>query len=274
MKKDTINIRASSLGTFADCMGRGLAGALRPLVEEQGYTLNRRGRSVSAMVGTAAHAGVAHDLDAIRRGIQRPKAKDVEELAIDTFQGKATAQDAPTIWDDLTPNQPEGVRQLLAISRLHYNQIAPMATPVLVEARLWCKIGDRVILSGQPDSVDATGVIDDLKTGRRSSHLLQLGGYGLLAESNDLDVNAARIIGIPRPRKGRPAGFYMDRIEGDQLHHGAIPAVLDLVESITQEVDHVLAGDPVFKVNPASSLCSRKFCPAHGTPFCVATYRR
>ena len=272
--KDTITIRASSLGTFADCMGRGLAGALRSLVEDQGHQLHRRGRSVSATVGTAAHAAVAHDLDAIRRGIQRPKAREVEELAIDTFQGKASATDAPTIWDDLTPNQPEAIRQLLAITRTHYTKIAPMAQPVQVEARLWCKIGDRVVLSGQPDSVDASRVIQDLKTGRRSSHLLQLGGYGLLAESNDLEVDAAEIIGIPRPRKGRPVEIYNDRIDGDQLHHGAIPAVLDLVESITQEVDRVLAGDPVFKVNPASSLCSRKFCPAHGTPFCVATYRR
>ena len=85
---------------------------------------------------------------------------------------------------------------------------------------------------------------------------------------------AAEIIGIPRPRKGRPVEVYTDRIEGEQLHHGAIPAVLDLVDNITRAVDTVIDGDPVYQVNPASSFCSRHLCPAHGTPFCVATFKR
>jgi hypothetical protein len=255
-------------------MARGIATALSHLVKDQGYELRQRGRRVASMLGTAAHSGVAMDLGAIAAGEERPKAKEVEELAISTFQEKATKLDAPTVWDDLTPNQPEAVRQLLAITRTHYQRIAPLARPIAVEVRLWCRIGDRVILTGQPDSLDASRVVQDLKTGRRSSHVLQLGSYGLLAESNGTDIDAAEIIGIPRPRKGRPVETYNDRIEGEQLHHGAIPAVLDLVEKITDAVDQVVAGGPIFQVNPASSMCSRRFCPAHGTPFCVATFRR
>jgi len=272
-----IRIRASSLPTYADCMARGIAGTLRKLVASQGYTLNQRGRTVGATVGTACHAGVSMDLQAILDGRDRPTSRQVEALSVATLQAGTSVDDAPMVYDDLTPNPPEAVRQVLAITRTHYQRVAPVSHPILVEQRLFCHIGDKVVLTGQPDNIDRTpsgSTVRDLKTGRRSNHVLQLGGYGLLADSNGIEVDDAEIVGIPRPKKGRPVDIYTDTISKEILHHGAIPAVLDLVEQITENVDRVMAGDPIYQVNPASTLCSRKFCPAHGTAFCVATYKR
>lgn len=274
-----LELRASSLGNFADCMARGLASSLRDLVVGAGYQIRGRTEHISALVGTGAHAAISADLVAIKDGINRPSPQDLEELGIVKFRGAIRDAEAPISMDDTTPDTNRGEKQIREISAVHRAQVAGSSRPVAVEERMWAAlgVGGGVLLSGQPDSLEDLRpgglTVRDLKTGRRSNYLHQLGAYSLLAEANGLTITDAEIVGIPRAKAGTIPEAYGEITPGGVIQYGAIPAVFSLVEEITRAVDRVNAGDPVYQVNPGSALCSVRFCPAHGTRFCIATWR-
>lgn len=265
----TITIRASSIGAHSDCGARGIASSYRKQVMAAGYELNPTRAHVGAVVGTAVHAAANLSLSAIVDNERlRPELPEIESTGIGLFE-ESTGH-IQTQFDAITPNITEAHRQILAMVRTHYHYVVPVSKPIAVEQRLWCAVGPRVILTGQPDSIEP-GLIQDIKTGRRTSWMMQVGAYGLLAESNGIKIDAAEIIGIPRPKKNKPVELYRQRTDGRMLHHGAVPAVLNTIDRITENMDRVSAGDPVLDVNPVSAMCSRHMCTAYGTAFCIAT---
>lgn len=270
---ELLTVRASSLSSFADCMARGFASSMRSLVEGAGYVLRSSPRSVSAMVGHGAHASVSADLTAIKDRRARPSSRDAEEIGILAFRADLAADDSEVLLDDTTPDRNIAEKQIRGISLVHYETIAPYSDPVSVEDRLFARVTSAgVLLSGQPDSIERSGVIRDLKTGRRGNFSFQLAGYSVLAASNGIPVSAGEIVGIPRCKPGSVLETYKDRIEGEVLAAGPVLAVFDLVGRISAAAARIEAGDPVLGVNPGGILCSPRFCAAHGTRFCVATF--
>lgn len=266
MKK--INLRSSSLGGFADCMARGFASAFRKNIIALGYELNERNYNVAAALGSGVHEGVKLDLTAIKDGLDRPRIEDVEECAIDCFNEKVQSE---TQYDNVTPNYSTAQKQISSIMKSHYLKVAPQSDPEFVEERLWCNVGEKVILTGQPDEISRSRVIKDIKTGAKKSHIYQFGAYGILAEAHGIEIQGAEVIGLPRPKRNGVVEIYSEKISGDILHHGAIPSTFRIIEKINDGVDELVAGNQILEVNPSSSMCSRRMCAAWGNAFCVAT---
>lgn len=265
---DKLNLRSSSLGTYSDCLCRGFANSFRKKIFELGFVLNDQNYNISAALGTAAHEGAKIDLIAIKDGKDRPSMADVEAASMATLDDKIQIE---TQYDGSTPNYNTAQKQLAAIVKSHYLKVAPLSDPLYVEKRLWCNVGDKIILTGQPDEISRSMVIKDIKTGAKKSYIFQLGGYGILAEAQGLEIDGAEIIGLPRPKRGGVVEIYKENISGEVMHHGAIPATFSLLNTICDKYDALEAGDQILDVNPSSSMCSRRMCPAYGTNFCIAT---
>jgi hypothetical protein len=150
--------------------------------------------------------------------------------------------------------------------------------PIIVEERLEAEVEPGLILSGQPDIVarEPHG-LRDLKTGARppSSFAPQLGGYSLLARSHNLDIQNAAIDFVQRVRINKPQP---DPVSKTVAVATAETAASNILRHIAGDLDTFRHGDPVrrilpgdpwaFQANPASILCSPKYCPAFGTEFC------
>lgn len=278
MTNDLI-IRPSSLSDWVDCRRRYAARHLRGLIAAAGYTVGeKRPAHIGALVGTGLHAGAAHTLIARLRGTDAPAAA-ADEVAVTEMRLRMEAEGVD--WDDVTRDLNTAEKQLLRMSRAWRQHVAPQIRPRMVEERLDVQVADGIIMSGQLDVADTAGAggvrIRDTKTTkqRRSAHA-QLGAYALLLNSHGYEPQSAVIDHIPRCpiREEQPVP------ETREIAlRAAVEDALQAVEEIGRDVAEFRrrasgesARDPiaVFPANPASALCSARFCPAWGTATCRA----
>lgn len=271
-------LRPSSLTTAADCMRRFAARHLRPALEDAGYELQRPpARHIGASVGTAVHAGAAWTLHQKRADGtlgSDTQARNAAQAAL------AEALKAPegNLFDAATTTANDAGRQVDRMVALYRRQVAPGATPLLIEERLEIELPSGIVISGQPDAVlsgDPNGRLDDVKTGTRArNNMAQYGAYLSVLASHGFRVGDVVEQFIPRVPVAKPqpaieehrinpviAAQYASEIVGDIER-----SVNDFAARLTQ----MRAGDPAaaFRANPASVLCGARWCPAWGTAFC------
>ena len=162
--------------------------------------------------------------------------------------------------------------------KTYRRSLAPLLVPMTVEQRLFVDVGDGWTISGQADGVIASDpfqTIRDLKTGtRRRANAVQYGAYAVIWRSHNHDVQ-------------RLIEDYLARVKLDALQPPPLEIEIPIVEAAqaaweaierikawTAEFHRRLANSSgraphtAFPANPASNLCSSRFCPAWGTDFC------
>ena len=270
-------IRASALSSYPDCNRRGAARLFRREIEAAGYRLRHTPRGIGAAIGTAVHKAAQVLLGEKATSGVLPPASVGTDAALDELHAQLSSGEVA--YDaSFTLNRAEATRQTIGMARIYRSVVAPKVEPILVEERLEAEIAPGIVLSGQADVVAREpGAVRDLKTGvrRPTSVAPQLGAYSLLSRSHGLDITRALIDFIQRVRPSRPqpdplstslevaqaetaATNILRHIEGDlaTFRHG-------------DPVRRILPGDPwSFQANPASVLCSPKYCAAFGTAFC------
>ena len=161
---------------------------------------------------------------------------------------------------------------------VYHDTVAPSIEPIIVEERLEAEVAPGLVLSGQPDLIcREPGAIRDLKTGARMpvSFAPQLGGYSLLARSHGLDIERASIDYVARTPRKKPQA---QPVSNEAVIAHAETAASNILRNIAADIAtfrhgdaerRILPGDSwAFSANPASMLCSPKYCAAHGTDFC------
>jgi hypothetical protein len=259
-------IRASSLASYVDCPRRGIAKIAPSLLKDAGFDLNRTPQNVGACVGTAVHAGVEVSYaEKMRSGDLAPETA-ATDAAIDALRKEASEG---VVWDGTTGDMRTAERQVQRMLRAYRRDIAPGVAPITIEQRLQAELAPGVIVSGRADqAVHEPGGIRDTKTGvMKRSHVHQLGIYSLLRRSHGHQVDMLLEDFVPRVsvHKDQPPAltYTYNPVVAER-------AALATAYRVAADVEAFRAsGDPhVFLANPASQLCSAKYCPAHGTKWC------
>lgn len=277
---EDIVLRASSVGTTADCGLRWAAGALRREFIAAGYEVRQTGFSVAAALGTALHAGAYEILIPRLQSGTRDLGSllDAHAAAVEAF---AREMERDTEMDDTTRSFDVGVKQLLRMLTVYQEQVAPDIHPVRLEQRVTARISSDpgVMISGQSDVVAEAPAIHDTKTSARGirPHIYQLGTYinlenTIRAQEGSERVKGAVIDTIPRSPISKPQGnaarsVYEAETAARIAHFQAQRVVRDVRE---WRLRHDAM---VFQANPNSMLCSDKFCSLHGTKTCAAWRR-
>lgn len=274
-----ITIRVSALSGYPDCPRRGAVRLFWRIIHEAGFTLRRTRRGIGALVGVAVHHAAAACFDEKARRGSLP----TETVAVDAavFSLNPSIDEAGEIeWDGphgSTHNRNEAEQQTIRMTRSYWRTVAPTVDPIVVEERFEAAISPELILSGQPDIVAREpGAVRDLKTGARmQNHAPQLGGYSLLARSHNLDISEAVIDWLPRVSVKKEQPEPVSIVVHVANAETAASNIIRHIESDLRTFQHgdperrILPGDPwSFLANPASMLCSPKFCAAYGTDFC------
>jgi hypothetical protein len=272
-------IRVSALSGYPDCNRRGATRLFWREIEAAGFKLRRTMRGIGAAVGSAVHKAASVTLDEKARSGTLPPVTVATDVARDTL--RADLADGETRYDTpqgATHNAREAETQTLSMTRAYHGVVAPTVEPIIVEERLEAEVEPGLILSGQPDVVAREPhAVRDLKTGARapSSFAPQLGGYSLLSRSHDLDIERASIDFIQRARVNKAQPVPVTKAAAVATAETAASNILrhiagDLATFRDGDpVRRILPGDPwAFQANPASILCSPKYCPAFGTEFC------
>jgi hypothetical protein len=286
-------VRPSSLADFSDCSRRWAARHLRSDLAAAGYELQPPGPShVGALVGTGVHYGAAYTLSGMTGSGALPRIADAQEAAIVGFRERMEVEGVT--WDEVTDKPNTAERQIQRMTRSYCVEVAPQIRPLLVEERVEAEVFPGWIISGQADNlgtlvldvenageVAAAGlVLRDLKTGRvKRHHGPQLAVYSMLFAAHGHDVQSALVDFIPRvalKKEQPPAEEHpIDLVTARQDAWSLLRSISRDVAEFEARVANPSGEDPrgAFLANPASSLCSVRFCPAHGTRWC-SSHRR
>lgn len=265
--RQTVTIRASSLGGLFDCPARWEATHIRGL---------RLPRSGKAQLGTAVHASTAvYDRSTLEgQGIT---ADEAAAAAVDAIHKPGE----DVLWDDDMPAA-DAEKIARALHLRYCAEVSPKQDYAAVEVtceRL--EIADLgIALTGTADrirKVDSGFGVADLKTGKQAvaadgtvataKHAMQLGVYELLAE------NAS---GIPITEPAQIIGMQTGKTDKAQrVGVAEVHTARDLLVGTADQpgvLEHAsrLIHSGAFYGNPSSPLCNPKYCAAYST----CTYRR
>jgi hypothetical protein len=271
----TTVIRASSLPSYTDCPRRWAARTLSKEIEAVGFDIARNmPPSVGASVGTATHGGAAFIMTEKMKSGELGNQSEAEQRALDDFE---TSTKTGVLWDEATPNISDAQKQVVRMVNVFRHSIAPQVQPLAVERRLEARVGEGFVLSGQSDlQTIEPGRIRDLKTGRfPRMHYAQLGAYSILARTahpeiatEEVCVDFIQRVALSKPQPDTVTDDY-DQAVAEQAAVNTIARIRSDVEEFRHRIED--GGAPpehAFLANPASMLCSPKWCPAHGSTFC------
>ena len=263
-------LRASSLTEFPDCERRFAARHLGDLVGAAGFQLRRLPNGIGAKVGTAVHAGAAHTL---RHKMEHGETGPVEQAVEQGIESLRAEVASGTVWDDASPTMNIAEHQTKRMVESFSTFVAPTIQPVAVEQELVARFSARIRLIGHLDIAEDMGV-DDNKTGaRQRPNHPQYGSYSLLRRSNGFEVSRFREHYIPRVSIKQSQPQPTTTVYPVETCEQSAHAVLGRVEQAI--IGFEKSGDAwQFLPNPASMLCSDKFCNAWGTSFCLAHARK
>ena len=259
----TFQIRASTLSGYTDCPRRGAVKLFWKLIRGAGYEFPETPHGVGAAVGTGVHAGAAHMLYAKRDHLPPVPVKELHEIGIEAYRGEV--RDG-VMFDETTGNHNRAEKQVKILVEVYQSEILPIVIPGDIEASLSSRVSTSVEVTGHPDNMCGTE-INDLKTGRSpDGHYAQLGGYSLLAQGNGRPRPDRLVIHwLPRKYKDMPVPKIRvyDVALCEQLAKSTVKYIAGQLEAFLK------SGNPEsFPVNPMSTLCSDKYCPACGSKWC------
>lgn len=273
-------IRPSSLTTFADCQRRWAARTLRDELSAAGYTLTRHlALHAGAAVGSGVHAAAAFSLGEkmATGGASLGSDADAEEVGITELRERVAREGFDG--DQATPNVSTAEKQVRRMAKVWRRSDAAAGMPLQVEERLEAEVVPGLALSGQADALmtgSPDSLIRDTKTGSRRANGVQYGAYALIwrAHGHNPEGLVEDFLARVAIAKEQPP-VESHRIDIDLAAQEAwevIQAVGRAVAEFRARVAAPNGRNPVmaFRANPASSLCSARWCPAHGTEFCRA----
>lgn len=262
---DYKTIRSSGLPQWPDCPKRSVARAYPRLLADAGYELRHTGASIGAAIGTATHKGNEFCFQSQMRGETYTK-----ETLTDLCRASIEREIADgVVWDHTTTNLDVAVFQAVRQTMSVMQTLGDKVIPVALECHYRADVGDGFILSGHIDILEADA-LDDWKTGAaQRGNIAQYGGYSILARTNGHPVSRLTEVFIPRvgPTKPQP-----DPIITPYPLEDAEWAAWGTIAAIKRDLtEFVSTGNPhVFLPNPSSMMCSKNYCPAHGTRWCRA----
>jgi PD-(D/E)XK nuclease superfamily len=268
-------IRASSLPSYPDCSRRWAARTIPQEIIAAGFDLAGSMRtSIGASVGTATHGGAAFIMAEKMKSGLLGNQTEAEQKALEDFD---TAAQGGVLWDEATPNMNDAQKQVVRMVKVFRNTVAIQVQPLAVERRLEARVGEGFVLSGQSDlQTIEPGRIRDLKTGRfPRMHHAQLGAYSLLARTahpeqptKEICVDFIQRVALAKPQPDTKTDFY-DQAVAEQA---AINTIDHMRKDVTEFRRRIQEGEAApehaFLANPASMLCTEKWCPAWNTSFC------
>ena len=253
-------------------MRRGCSGA-RSAAWASGLRSTPRG--IGAAIGVATHHAAELILkEKARSGTLPPSTVATDAAAESLAEGVRQGVE----YDRVSANRAEAEAQVINLARSYHRHIAPQVQPVAVEEQFEAEVIPGLVLSGRPDLVcREPGAIRDLKTSTRTggSHWPQIGGYSLVTRSNGLDIERASVDSIKRVPVNKaqpdPESRMVPLAPAETAASNILRAIVSDLKTF-REGDlerRILPGDAwSFQANPHSTLCSAKYCPAHGTEFC------
>lgn len=234
---------------------------------------------VGALVGTGVHTGAAYMLDHMRMDGSPGAEGEAIERGIVSFRERMQAEGAT--WDEITDQANTAEKQIRRMVLVYRREVAPMVRPIEVEERAEAEFAPGWILSGQVDALESLTAdgegqaIGDTKTGRvRRHHGPQLGAYSLLFEAHGFKPTRAHTDFIQRVplAKEQPSAqrHPVDLKVARQDAWGVMQRIRADAEEFERRLADPAGDDPrgAWLPNPASSLCSPRWCPAHGTRWC------
>jgi hypothetical protein len=262
-----IYIRSSMLPRAMDCMRAAAAVQFKAEILAAGYTLKEREPSVGSIIGSAAHVGSELAIGEYLNTGNYGKATDCIDKSISYLQSKIYNG---VIWDSATGSKNEAEQQTKQMVNAYCIQIAPQIIPLTMpEKQMSAKIGDDIIFTGKNDIETIESYLRDTKTGSKiKSYHAQLGGYSLLRkalvknETAKLFVDYMPRVSIKKPYPGTSIIEY-DVTICERMAYDTILKIADSVRQFRDTSDY-----NAFPCNPASILCSAKYCTAYGTDFC------
>lgn len=270
---DALYIHCSSLDFYSDCPRRWAARTLRREIAAAGWVVRDETLGIGAAIGTAVHLSAKTVLDEVAAGRPLPPPDVATDAAQESLK-ESTARGVQ--YDKVYTQGPQTAeRQTRRMTLSYHTHVAPRRQPVFVEKRFEAPVpwtAMKIILTGQPDLVAREpNSIDDLKAGvRRGNHNAQAGGYSLLGRSHGLQIDGANIDWVPRVPIKKPQPLpverHLDVALSEQMAVNTIRQI-DVAVTTWRKGDAergLLPGDPsAFPANPASMLCSARYCSAH-----------
>lgn len=259
-------VRCSSLTEYPDCERRFASRHLQELIGGAGFAMREVAGQIGAKVGTAVHSGAAHMLRHKMKHGDTGNGADAIEQGIESLRDEMRNG---TVLDDTTPTIGDAEKQVSRMVKAYQMFIAPRIQPVAVELELTARVTKTLRLTGHMD-VAENEEIRDTKTGihQRPNHP-QYGGYSLLRRAHGSVVTKFHEDYVPRGAMAKPQREPKTTEYPVATSEQATKAVLNRIDLAVQVFTKT--GNPwEFLPNPASMLCSDRFCPAFNTAFCLA----
>jgi len=172
------------------------------------------------------------------------------------------------LWDSTTPTKSTGYIQIERTIKSFREYVAPKVTPVAIELHLEATLPSGNILSGHPDYLEQL-TVHDLKTGagKRRPNGAQYGAYSLLCAANGMPISNIQEEFLRRtPVRHDTCAPEIHNYSREKAEKTA----WNIISCIERDYKLFLkTGTPCsFTANPASMLCSEKYCRAWGTDWC------
>lgn len=268
-------VRCSSLSSYAECGRRAAARIFNQEIRGMGYVLRQTIRGIGAVCGSSVHKGAAVELaEKARTGDLPPMTVAVDAATDELHEQLAQGEVIFDGGNGATHSRGEAILQVASMTRAYHSVVAPQVQPVLVEQRLEAEVEPGLVLSGQADLIaHEPGAIRDLKTGARAPAGVapQVGAYSLIARSHQHNITEARTDFVRRVSVGRAQPDPVTTTL--ELQHAEV-AAMAILRHMVSDLRTFREGDPAkglqpgdawaFVANPASNLCSEKWCPCWG----------
>lgn len=259
-------IRASMLDGANDCESRAVARQWPRMIADACGALRETPRHIGLAMGTAFHEIMDRALK-LRMESQEPIAfkRSILEPGIESLERQS--KETEIKGDAITPDLFAGRNQLYQMVERYVPYINGLPLPIAVERQFSMPLRPGYILTGKVDWIDANHFVRDHKSGREARPCpAQTAQYSRLAEHDGgIPVEGLAQDYVARTNKVQPAPvpFVYDLYESQRLHYQVVNDLADRVDRFER------TGDPyIFRKNPQSNFCGRKWCPAWKTGMC------
>ncbi len=268
-----ITVRASSTTSYSDCPRRWAARHITGILVAMGFYPRSLPSSVGAVIGSGTHSAVAHDLEHKMRTGVLANFSDAEAAGMVELHERIEREGV--MYDEISQDVNDAQMQVRRLARTYRDNVGANIRPIVVEERMNVRHHTGMVVSGQIDSLmEAPNTLDDVKTGKsQGANWAQYGSYSRILRAHKKPVAAIRERFIRRVAlsKTQPAPVTV-AYDIDVCETQAEQTLMRIARDVARFRS---TGDrESFGANPASSLCSDRFCPAHGTSFCPLGRKR
>ena len=268
----TFRLRSSLLAQVPDCPRRAAAIGFPDLFKLWGYPLNRSGASIGRLVGKAVHVGSERWWKRWASAGAPPAKAVAIDAALDQLRDEtAYEHDSATglIYDpDTADDRAAETQTKFLMSIFHDFERTFRGEPVVVEGNIVRGLSDTPHqISATADLFMSGGTLYDRKTGRRRPLFgIQGGQSSRLLRAEGHDVKEILVGWGKRSRNVVP-------VQSWTVPQGIAEREADaMARHFLRDLETFRASGSTLDLpaNPSTFLCSRLYCPAHGTTACNA----